>query len=268
MAVALRADPEIRRNYQFIAYQYPTGYPLALLHAHLRKVMAEFWIWFDARAPEARQRGYVAVGHSMGGLLIKSLAVSSERQIWDVCFARTPAEVDLSGRAGELLRRMTLVEPDPKLARLVFLAVPHRGSPWSTGAVKAISKAMYTEDPSVQELREAILGRYGDQLRKEFRDRIAQPRASIDNLDPNAPYLRAFAELELRPELPYHSIIGDIEGDTESPAGDGVVPYQSAHLEGATSELIVKSGHDVQRKQPAIAELRRILLLHMEEANR
>jgi pimeloyl-ACP methyl ester carboxylesterase len=254
LAAALRADPAIRSRFQFVAYQYPTGYPLALLNIRLRRVMREFWTWFDARAPKARGRGYVAVGHSMGGLQVKALAVSSGRRVWDMMFAQPPSEVDLSGREGEVLKRMALFEPDPKLARIVFLAVPHRGSGLATGIVGALGRGRVREDPIVTDLRETVL--------------VAEPRSGIDALNPESRYLRTLAELPFREGLPYHSIIGDLVGNLQAPKGDGVVPYESAHLDGAASELVVHAAHSVQRNPRAIAEVKRILLLHLEQAKR
>jgi hypothetical protein len=49
---------------------------------------------------------------------------------------------------------------------------------------------------------------------------------------------------------------------------DGVVRYQSAHIEGVQSELIVRSGHSVQANPQTVLEVRRILLLDAEEACR
>jgi hypothetical protein len=46
------------------------------------------------------------------------------------------------------------------------------------------------------------------------------------------------------------------------------VRYQSAHIEGVESELIVRSGHSVQANPQTVLEVRRILLLHAEEACR
>jgi len=46
-------------------------------------------------------------------------------------------------------------------------------------------------------------------------------------------------------------------------AGDGVVKYASAHVEGVESELIVRSPHSGMQAAPAtIEEVRRILLEH------
>ena len=45
-----------------------------------------------------------------------------------------------------------------------------------------------------------------------------------------------------------------------------VVSYQSAHIPEVKSELVVRSGHSVQANPHTVAEVRRILLLHLEEA--
>ena len=46
---------------------------------------------------------------------------------------------------------------------------------------------------------------------------------------------------------------------------DGIVPYRSSHLEGASSEKIIRGDHYVQMTTSAINEMRRILLLHLEQ---
>jgi hypothetical protein len=47
---------------------------------------------------------------------------------------------------------------------------------------------------------------------------------------------------------------------------DGVVAYKSAHIDGVESELVVNSGHSAQGNPRTVAEVRRILLLHAQEA--
>ena len=44
-------------------------------------------------------------------------------------------------------------------------------------------------------------------------------------------------------------------------SSDGVVPYASAHLDGALSEKVIPSWHSVQESPQAILEIRRILRL-------
>ena len=47
---------------------------------------------------------------------------------------------------------------------------------------------------------------------------------------------------------------------------DGVVKYQSAHIEPVESELVIKSGHSTQATPATIEEVRRILYLHLDES--
>jgi hypothetical protein len=64
-------------------------------------------------------------------------------------------------------------------------------------------------------------------------------------------------------KAPHHSIIGD-RGRGDSPNGsDGVVPYRSAHLDSAQSEKIIPYGHGGYQSPESIAELLRILRLHL-----
>ena len=53
-------------------------------------------------------------------------------------------------------------------------------------------------------------------------------------------------------------------GDTPN-SSDGVVAYWSSHLDGAQSTRIVPSGHSTHQNPEGIAEVRRILLLHLHE---
>ena len=62
----------------------------------------------------------------------------------------------------------------------------------------------------------------------------------------------------------YHSIIGNnTASDDINIISDDIVPYKSAHLDGALSEKIIKGGHSIQETPEAVLELRRILKLHL-----
>jgi hypothetical protein len=55
--------------------------------------------------------------------------------------------------------------------------------------------------------------------------------------------------------------------DSDAPlseAGDGVVKYMSAHIDGVESEKIVRSSHSVQGNPETILEVKRILHEHAE----
>ncbi|HEY4583404.1 MAG TPA: alpha/beta hydrolase, partial [Lysobacter sp.] len=89
---------------------------------------------------------------------------------------------------------------------------------------------------------------------------------SIDSLRDTDPFIRAAADVPIAAGLPYHSIIG--VGDAAAApelATDGLVPYASAHLDGAVSERRVVGDHHVQERPEAMLELRRILHLHLQD---
>ena len=46
---------------------------------------------------------------------------------------------------------------------------------------------------------------------------------------------------------------------------DGIVPYTSAHLDGAASETIINGGHSIQTNPQTILTLRRILHKQLQE---
>jgi hypothetical protein len=57
-------------------------------------------------------------------------------------------------------------------------------------------------------------------------------------------------------------------GGGTSEVGDGVVPYSSAHIDEALSELVVPADHYHVHHHPlAILEVRRILLEHLREVD-
>ncbi len=82
----------------------------------------------------------------------------------------------------------------------------------------------------------------------------------IDNLRDTDPFVLAAAALPISLAVRYNSIIA-----LRNPAllladaDDGLVPYRSAHLDGAESELVITSGHSEQETPQAILEIRRIL---------
>ena len=65
-------------------------------------------------------------------------------------------------------------------------------------------------------------------------------------------------------DVPCHSIIGTRKIRPGPGSSDGVVPYWSSHMDITVSEVLVPSGHSAHRHPIAIAEVKRILLDHLE----
>lgn len=85
----------------------------------------------------------------------------------------------------------------------------------------------------------------------------------VDNLRDSDPFIRAAAELPISASVRYHSIVANHTPDRALvDSDDGLVPYRSAHLAGAQSELVIPFSHSVQETPEAILEVRRILREH------
>jgi hypothetical protein len=86
---------------------------------------------------------------------------------------------------------------------------------------------------------------------------------SIDGMSPGHPFLKKLANIPVTPAVTAHSIISVDDDSPLDRAGDGVVKYESAHIDGVASELIVRSPHSGMQDAPqTIEEVRRILLEH------
>ena len=73
---------------------------------------------------------------------------------------------------------------------------------------------------------------------------------------------RTLSELGLAAGVESHSIIADRRDPPGAGGGDGLVSYESAHLDGVSSESLVSSGHLCQARPAVIREVRRILAEH------
>ena len=154
------------------------------------------------------------------------------------------------------------MEPVPEAKRAIFIATPHRGS-FQAGRSIASWIGRFVRMPR------QLLGLAQDLVTLDT-DSLASAAfvrgmpTSVDNMNPNSPFLEALVEIPPAPGVATHSII-PVEGDGD-PAllNDGVVEYRSAHVEGVESELVVRSGHSAQPRPETIAEVRRILGVHAE----
>jgi hypothetical protein len=86
--------------------------------------------------------------------------------------------------------------------------------------------------------------------------------SAVHTLSPRDSTLHALVDLPI--EVPFHSIIGQNNGGAVETGSDGVVPYASSHLNGTSSELVVRSGHSVCENPDAQRDVIRILHLELQ----
>lgn len=263
MIEALRADETIRQNYQIWFFSYPTGYPYPLMASVLRKKLDQIRSFY----PDHKK--LVVIGHSMGGMIARELITDSGMKLWDAYFDSPPDEISLPDDAKKVIVDALIFKRRPEVARVIYASASHRGA----------------------DLAERFLGKLGSRIIANTADSLGDPSYameavsltkpgvtgvpikqmpnSIDALRPENRFVVTMDQLPSATGVPYHSIIGDRgKGgnlDRKRPVhSDGIVPYWSSHLDGAESEVIVPTGHWSHQHPAAIAEIRRILILHLD----
>ncbi|MEM1026994.1 MAG: alpha/beta hydrolase [Planctomycetota bacterium] len=273
MLNTLRADPVLARHYQFWMFLYPTGMPIPRSSAFLRSDLAKLRAHYEADLnPESSvaTQDMLVIGHSMGGLLTKTLIQGGGDTIWHAFHPEPFAEIEAPSTVKQRLAEAFFYEPDARASRAVFIATPHRGSDLADAWFTVLSRSQI-EPPAVLAEVDAWIDNERQRLRKsdppydpEHHQILRGLPNSLENLSPRSPYLAAYNRIPIPPAVTYHSIIAE-QRDLANPTSDGVVPFKSARLEGAATERIVRSGHGAVTNAQAIAEVRRILHEHLEQ---
>jgi len=255
----LQNDRQILEEYEFWFFIYNTGNPIAysgmLLRDALLKVVADL----DPEGTDPGLKQMVVIGHSQGGLLTKLTAIDSGMGLWPF---RVPAEkLDVSPESREMLKRALIVKPLPFVSSVIFIATPHRGSYRALGVLGALGSWLVRLPSTLTKMSLEILTLESRGILLGHSSGIP---TSIDNMNPNNWFIQKLAEIPVAKSVSTHSIIA-VEGDGPPEEGaDGVVKYQSAHIEGVASEKIVRSGHSTQGRPDTIQEIKRILREQLE----
>jgi pimeloyl-ACP methyl ester carboxylesterase len=261
MIEALEADPELRESYQFWTFGYATGAPLLYSAQLLRRDLRAARRRFDPAGADPAFDRMVLIGHSMGGLLAKMMAQDSRSHLWELRSPRPFEQLVGPSEDCDLLRRLVFFESQPEVRRLILIATPHRGSRLDRGFVHGVgARLCRIPDPLEQVHRRLLVSNGPEFFTPAFRWRLP---SSIDQLAWGHPELQALVALGIEPGVRYHSIIADLRDPPLAGGTDGVVPYASAHLDGASSELLVNGGHLCQADPLVIREVGRILAEHL-----
>jgi pimeloyl-ACP methyl ester carboxylesterase len=253
----LCSDPQILEHYQPWFFLYPTGESVLDSAAQLREDLQTTRRLFDPTGTAVASRHLVVVAHSMGGLLAHTLVSDSNDGLWNVFANRPLASLSLQPAERSMLLRYFFFRHQPGIDRIIFLAVPHRGSYLAAGIVGSIGDRLMRHSRAPAATMKELVHDYPGILAPYFlRINARGGPTSLFSLAPN-PLLDGLAGLPIR--VPFHSIIGHLGTGAVAESSDGVVPYRSAHLEGAESEKIVSAGHDMLSNSAVVTEIKRIL---------
>jgi hypothetical protein len=266
----LRSDPGIRDRYQFWFYLYPTGEPFWQAATRLRDDLAHARDVLDHEHRDPAFDRMVLVGHSMGGLIAKMQTVASGDSFWRVVSDKPFNDLRAAPEVRARLEHTLFFQPTPGVRCLITIATPHRGTKIANDTVRWVAREVI-HMPQI-----TLSGR--EQLLKDnpgmFRDAtIVKVKTSFDSLAPDSPVLPVLLQAPHPRWVTCHNIIGVLpnKGLVGKFAGgsDGVVSYESAHLDDAASELKVNADHMTVHRHPlSILEVRRILLEKLADDQR
>jgi len=253
----LRALPELRDNYQFWFYLYPTGQPFWVSAAQLRDDLAQTREKLDPQHQALALDQMVLVGHSMGGLVSRLQTIDSEDDYWNLVSHESPDALEASDEDREQLFRLVFFKANESVRRVVTIGTPHRGSDYANDTARWLARKLISLPNYMLDTKRRIVANNPGY----FHDTWAMTvNTSIDSLSPDSPILPLMLEADQPSWIKYHNIVGRIPDQTSwweqlttqrlAPDGDGVVAFSSAHLEDVESELVVPADHTSVHRHP------------------
>jgi pimeloyl-ACP methyl ester carboxylesterase len=259
----LRGDPELRKRYQFWFFGYPTGLPIGYSASILRQQLNLVRATYDPNGTNPNFNQMVLVGHSMGGLLSRTMMQDSGTIAWDYYFKEPIDSIQLDPATKETLKPVLFFNHLPYVKRVIFIATPHKGSKMADEWYTKLAAGMVSLPDNVSNVAGNLV------LRKSMRESVAEdwtkqtPNALI-LLSPSSNFIKMTNQIPLYQGIPYHSIIGTrYPTDKGEGTSDGTVEYWSSHLDFTESEKLVPSDHSAHSHPLAIAEVKRILREHL-----
>jgi len=261
MANTLAADAELRQRFQSWFFIYNSGNPAAYSAGRLREALQAKIQELDPEGRDSALRQMIIIGHSQGGLLTKLMVTDTgDALLHTVLGKKSPEELKLTEDEWAVLRRYTCYEALPFVKRVVFICTPHRGSYVAGSLVRQLARKLVTL-PSTLVKRTSELSGLTKKL--DLPEELRHTPTSLDSMAPDNPFLLSLAEIPVASGIQAHSIIA-VQGNGDYHQGkDGLVSYESAHVDYAESEFIVRSFHSCLDKPPVIEEVRRILHEHL-----
>ena len=256
----------LRDRYQCWFFFYETGNPIPYSSMRLRETLTKTLQQLDPQGKDPALQHMVVIGHSQGGLLTRMTAIDSGTRLWDTVSRKPIDQLHVGSETRDVLQRSFFVKPLPFVRRVIFISTPHRGSYVAAWSISHFASRFARLPVKMVNVSTELLKGNRDAL-------VIDPEhagfGAVYGMTPGSPFIKALASIPLSPDVTAHSIIpvrGDLPPDGQA---DGVVKYDSAHIDGVESELVVTHcGHSAQGNPVAIEETRRILIEHADEVCR
>jgi len=259
----LQEDPAIRDHFEFWFFSYASGNPIPYSAWQLRQAITASIAQLGGVRADPALGQITLIGHSQGGLLAKMLVINPGDRLWSGIGLPPLDTLDLSPKSKALAKAMLFNTPMPEIKRVIFLSTPQHGS-FVAGFSLAGMVAKFVKLPL--DFTSAAAEAFGGNGRVAMIGDRKMVIGSISGMSPKSPFIQTLAAIPVAPGVHAHSIISVSTPGPVTSGNDGVVSYQSAHITGVDSELVVDSGHSSQSNPAAIAEVDRILQLQIAAA--
>lgn len=264
----LRANPEIRNNYQFWFYSYPTGQPFWFSARQMRNDLHQIKQILDPSGQSTALNEMILVGHSMGGLVSVMQTLNSGDELWQLVCNDSPDNLEGADEAKQLLEETFFFTPNPDIARVITIASPFEGSEFATRGLRWASRQLFTLPRREADQLKQVVKRNSAQL---VDGSLLRTVTSLDSLASGGAIFEWMSAAEESEVVKYHNIYGKIPhrswfqpGAKPTFHGDGVVSLESSQHHRAESALAVAEHHsDVHQNPACIFEVRQILLEHL-----
>jgi triacylglycerol esterase/lipase EstA (alpha/beta hydrolase family) len=264
---AMRRDPEVSTHFQVWTFLYGTGTPVLFNALQLRQELEKAIRNLDPGDHDFASRHIVVLGHSMGGLSAHTLVASSGEKLWNSLFMVPPQRLRGNRTAIRRFADGLHFRSNPRVVRVIFAATPHRGSNLAESWIGHLAASLIHLPTTLQTDIVGVVSANQDTASSAAKAFDREMNfSSVHTLSPRDPALHALVDLPI--EVPFHSIIGQNHAGAVETSSDGVVPYASSHLDGASSEIVVRSGHSVCEKLDTQREVIRILRLELNHEKR
>ncbi len=263
----LRSFQELRRNYQFWFYQYPTGQPFWISATQMRSDLFELRRTLDPNAIHPVLDHMVLVGHSMGGLVSRLQTLESGEEFWRILSDEPFEKVKGEETERQRLAAALFFHPNNSIKRVVTIGTPHRGSNYSNDYTRWVGRKLIKLPSSITDIGNSLIRQNPNLFRNT---ELVTTSTSIDSLSPESPIFPTMLRARRAPWVKYHNIVGVVHKSNwfggEAVLSDGVVEVESAHMDDVASEIMVEAKHqDIHTKPRAILEVRSILVEHLRE---
>ncbi|MDF1656215.1 MAG: hypothetical protein P1U58_01315 [Verrucomicrobiales bacterium] len=259
MVAGLRANPDVEKHFQFLFYAYPSGTPTVPAAAVMKRELDESVKKIEKTFGISLNRKLIVIGHSMGGILAKSLVSDTGDALWDAAYTAPIEDFELTPAERQLMSEAFRYKPRDYVKKVIFMATPHRGSKLAYGFTGWLGTELSARPESVVDLSGALLKKNSDLLQPAFHRFLAHKVNAVSTLRPDSPVTKVQANLPIDPAVTFHTVPA-IKNPKRPERGDGFVTPGSTYLPGAVCEVGIFSHHANNQDPEGIHLVQELLL--------